>query len=91
MGSGGRVIGENKEGGKAKSPSVCCVAPRKGLSGPVRSPGAKTTGQLADWEVTQKWSLSGAKEWEGGPRDTAGSPRAHPTLRPSEGASPPSL
>ena len=48
-------------------------------------------GQLADWEVTQKWSLSGAKEWEGGPRDTAGSPRAHPTLRPSEGASPPSL
>ena len=31
-----------KEGGKAESPSVCCVAPREGSRGPVGSPGAKT-------------------------------------------------
>ena len=64
-----------KEGGKAESPSVCCVAPREGLRGPVGSPGAKiphgspARGLCGPWgSPAARGPCSVCSDWLGTPR-----------------------
>ena len=76
-----------KEGGKAESPSVCCVAPREGSRGPVGSPGAKTAHGRPARGRCGPWGSPAA----GGPRsvcsDWLGTPRRARPRREHSGRS----